>query len=82
MFSSFSILQAWKLRPNEVGTRKMLESVPQSCYWGLGPSPALRSTFSMLPNGNGIFRCPSTPACQKPRDIPAPLFGPGSHPLP
>lgn len=72
----------WRCLPKVTRTR--LGSVPQRCCassWGLGRPPAPRPHSLGSLNGNGIFiRCPHTPARQRLRDIPAPLFGPGSHP--
>lgn len=51
---------------------------------GLGPPPALTSTFPGLPEWkwHPHVKRPHTPACQRLRDIPDPLFGSGSYPLP
>ena len=66
-------------------TRTRLSSIAHGCCsLQLGPGapllpPSPRALCSL--RGNGILiSCPHTPACQRLRDIPAPLFRPGSHP--
>lgn len=76
--------EACKMEPLAQGHKdkecspKML---PPAGAWGCPLPPSPHSLRSL--NGNGILiRCPHTPACLRLRDIPDPLFSPGSSPLP